>query len=272
VQVNYLGFPGTLGADYIDYLVADRQVIPNEEFPYYVEKVVHLPECYQANDARRIVAVRTPTREEAGLPPAGFVFCCFNNNYKITPVVFAVWMRLLHAVDGSVLWLFEDNAEAACNLRREAAARGVAPERLVFAPRIATDLHLARHRLADLFVDTVPYNAHTTASDALWAGLPLLTCTGATFPGRVAGSLLQAAGMPELITADLAAYEALALELAAKPQRLAALKAKLVQQRSTCSLFDTDRFRRHLEQAYLTMIERSRSGQPPCSFAVAPAS
>ncbi len=272
VQVNYLGFPGTLGADYIDYLIADRQVIPAGHLPFYDEQVVYLPECYQANDARRAIAGRSPSREEAGLPPTGFVFCCFNNNYKITPTMFAVWVRLLRAVDGSVLWLFEDNAEAARNLRGEAAARGVAPERLIFAPRIATDLHLARHRLADLFVDTLPYNAHTTASDALWAGLPVLTCTGDTFPGRVAGSLLRAAGLPELVTADLAAYEALALELATAPRRLAELKQKLARQRTTCSLFDTDRFRRHIEAALVAMVERSRRGEAPASFSVPPVS
>ena len=199
IQVNYLGFPGTIGVDYVDYIIADPIVIPPEHRPFYTEKVVHLPETYQVNDRKRRIAERTPTRGEVGLPEAGFVFCCFNNNYKITPTVFDVWMRLLGQVAGSVLWLLEDNPTAARNLRREAQARGIAPERLVFAPRVRLDEHLARHRLADLFLDTLPCNAHTTASDALWAGLPILTALGSAFPGRVAASLLYAAGLPELV-------------------------------------------------------------------------
>ena len=270
VQVNYLGFPGTLGTDYIDYLIADAHVIPPGEEPFYAERVVRLPDCYQANDRRRPIAAATPARAEAGLPETGFVFCCFNNNYKIVPAVFALWMRLLTRVEGSVLWLFEDNPAAARNLRREAARHGVAPERLVFAPRLPPDAHLARHRLADLFVDTLPYNAHTTASDALWAGLPVLTCTGTAFPGRVAGSLLRAAGLPELVTASLAEYEALALRLATTPSLLAGYRARLAAQRASCPLFDTDRFRRHIEAAYVEMVARQRRGEAPAAFAVAP--
>ena len=270
VQVNYLGFPGTLGADYIDYLIADVHVIPPGEEAFYTERVVRLPDCYQANDRRRPIAEVTPTRAEAGLPETGFVFCCFNNNYKIVPAVFALWMRLLARVEGSVLWLFEDNPAAARNLRREAARHGIAPERLVFAPRLPPDSHLARHRLADLFVDTLPYNAHTTASDALWAGLPVLTCMGSAFPGRVAGSLLRAAGLPELVTASLAEYEALALRLATTPSLLADYRARLAAQRASCPLFDTDRFRRHIEAAYVEMVARQRRGEPPADFDVAP--
>jgi len=269
VQVNWLGFPGTLGTDYIDYIVADRHVIPPGHDAYYAEKVVRLPDTYQPNDRQRRIAERAPGRAEVGLPGAGFVFCCFNNSYKVTPDVFDVWMSLLRRVDGSVLWLLENNHEAVRNLRGEAQRRGVAPERLVFAPRMHLDDHLARHRLADLFLDTLPYNAHTTASDALWAGLPLLTCTGSTFPGRVAGSLLHAVGLPELITHSLEDYGALALRLATSPGELAAVRAKLAANRATCPLFDTDRFRRHIESAYVTMWERYQRGAAPESFAVA---
>jgi predicted O-linked N-acetylglucosamine transferase (SPINDLY family) len=269
VQVNFLGYPGTLGAEYIDYIIADRFVIPPGEDAFYSERVVRLPDSYQVNDAKRRIAEGTPSRADAGLPETGFVFCCFNNNFKITPEIFDVWMRLLSQVDGSVLWLLEDTATAAANLRSEALRRGVDAERLVFAPRRAQDEHLARHRLADLFVDTLPYNAHTTASDALWAGLPLVTCMGSTFAGRVAGSLLHAAGLPELATRSLDEYETLALRLATTPPLLAAIRARLAEHRATCPQFDTDRFRRHLEAAYTTMLERHLAGLPPASFTVA---
>jgi len=268
IQVNYLGFPGTLGADYMDYILADRHVIPAEHEACYTEKVVYLPDTYQVNDSRRVIAERTPSRAEAGLPETGFVFCCFNNSYKITPAIIDRWMRLLNEVPGSVLWLLESNAAASRNLRREAEARGVAPERVVFASFMKPEDHLARHRLADLFLDTLPYNAHTTASDALWAGLPVLTCLGTTFPGRVAASLLNSVGLPELITHSLDEYESLALQLARNPERLAGLKAKLARNRGTYPLFDTDRFRRHIESAYTTMWERYQRGEPPRSFAV----
>ncbi|MEX2199725.1 MAG: tetratricopeptide repeat protein [Burkholderiales bacterium] len=258
VQVSYLGFPGTTGTDFIDYVLADRHVLPESERAAWSEKVVYLPECYQANDAGRVIADRTPSRAEAGLPSQGFVFCSFNNNYKITPQVFDAWMRLLRQVPASVLWVLEDNTGARRNLQREAEARGVEPQRLVFAPRVPHAEHLARHRLADLFLDTLPCNAHTGASDALWAGLPLLTCAGGTFAGRVAGSLLRAIGLPELVTRSLAEYEALALQLATNPARLSALRARLAANRMTAPLFDTDRFRRHLESAYLRMLEMRR--------------
>ena len=270
IQVSYLGFPGTLGAPYIDYILADPQVIPEGHHAFYTEKVVRLPDTYQVNDRKRVIAERVPTRAELGLPAAGFVFCCFNNNYKITPRTFDIWMRLLSGVPGSVLWLLEGNAAAVRNLRQEAQRRGVAPERLVFAPRMNLPEHLARHRQADLFVDTLPCNAHTTASDALWAGLPLLTCTGGTFAGRVSASLLHAAGLPELVTDSLDAYEARARELATASGELAAIRARLERNRSTCPLFDTERFRRHIESAYSTMWERWQRGMPPASFAVAP--
>jgi len=268
VQVNYLGFPGTIGADYIDYIIADRHVIPPGHEAYYTEQVVYLPDTYQVNDSKRKISDDTPARSEVKLPERGFVFCCFNNNYKITPDVFAVWMRLIRKVEGSVLWLLEDNAAAASNLRRAAQSHGVAPERIVFAQRLPLDRHLARHRLADLFLDTLPYNAHTTASDALWAGLPLLTCRGTTFPGRVASSLLNAVGLPELVTGDLQEYEARALQLAATPAMLDDLRAKLARNRTTQPLFDADRFRRHLEAAYVSMWNRYQRGDSPAGFAV----
>ncbi|MDP1716900.1 MAG: hypothetical protein Q8L40_02390, partial [Burkholderiales bacterium] len=218
----------------------------------------------------RGIAERTPARAECGLPETGFVFCCFNNNYKITPQTFEVWMRLLHQAKGSVLWLLEDNAVAARNLRHEAERRGVATQRLVFAPRMKLEEHLARHRLADLFLDTLPYNAHTTASDALWAGLPVLGCAGNAFAGRVTASLLNAVGLSELITRGLEEYEALAFKLATTPDMLAGIRAKLAAHRTTYPLFDTDRFRRHIEVAYVTMWERYQRGELPASFAVEP--
>lgn len=270
IQVNYLGFPGTLGADYIDYIVADLHLIPRDHDAFYVEKVVYLPDTYQVNDSKRSIAKRTPTRAEVKLPEAGFVFCCFNNNYKITPEVFDIWMRLLKKVAGSVLWLLEDNVAASRNLRREAEQRGVAPERVIFAAKIKLDEHLSRHRLADLFLDTLPCNAHTTASDALWAGLPVLTCMGGTFTGRVAASLLNAVGLPELITHSLENYERLALELATTPAVMLDIRAKLARNRMTHPLFNTDLFRRHIESAYVTMWDRYQHGEPPVSFAVRP--
>ena len=268
IQVSYLGYPGTLGTRSIDYLIADRFVIPAEREDAYAENIVCLPDSYQVNDARRSVSASVPARASAGLPDTGLVFCCFNNVYKITPDVFDIWMRLLQGVDGSVLWLMAGHPAATDNLRREAQRRGVAPERLIFADRTRPDDHLARHRLADLFLDTYYCNAHTTASDALWAGLPLLTCSGETFASRVAGSLLRAVGLPELITGSLPDYEALAFTLARDPEMLAALKQKLVANRAACSLFDTARTTRQVEAAYATMWERHRRGEAPTGFAV----
>ncbi|MHB8814748.1 MAG: O-linked N-acetylglucosamine transferase, SPINDLY family protein [Steroidobacteraceae bacterium] len=268
LQVNYLGYPGTMAAPFIDYLIADRHLIPQSERDFYTEKVVHLPDSYQVNDRRRRIIEQTSTRAEAGLPDEAFVFCCFNNNWKITGSVFDAWMRVLSSVPGSVLWLLEDNSWAAENLRRAAADRGVQSGRLVFAPRTASELHLPRHRLADLFLDTVPYNAHTTASDALWSGLPVLTCTGRTFAARVAASLLSAAGLSELITSSLQEYETLAIELARAPGRLAALRAKLTSDREALPLFDTPRFCRHLEAAYRRMWLRHLQGKAPEAFGV----
>ncbi|MBN9593892.1 MAG: tetratricopeptide repeat protein [Afipia sp.] len=269
VQVNYLGFPGTLGAPYMDYIVADPIVIPDAQRTFFTEKVVHLPHSYQANDNRRAMSDRVFSRSDFGLPQDGFVFCCFNNNYKITPQTFDGWMRILARVPGSVLWLIEDNALASNNLRKEAAARSIDPARLVFAARMEPDEHLARHRCADLFLDTLPYNAHTTASDALWAGLPLLTCAGGTFAGRVAASLLTNIGLPDLIASSQEDYERLAVAFATQPDRLNALRQKLDANRLTAPLFDTERFTRHLEQAYAAMHARRKAGQRPDHIVVA---
>ena len=268
VQVNYIGYPGSMAADYIDYVVADAHVISPEDERWYSEKVVYLPGSYQVNDSQRRIAPETPTRADQGLPEGVFVFCCFNNNYKINPPVFDVWMRLLTQVPGSVLWLLQDNALAATNLRAEAQRRGVDPQRLVFAPRAKMEDHLARHRLADLFLDTQPYNAHTTTSDALWAGLPVVTCKGKAFPARVAASLLHAVGMPELVTHKLQDYEALALSLATSPERLAQVRERLAANIPGAALFDTDLFRRRLESAYTTMWERAQRGEAPARIGV----
>jgi predicted O-linked N-acetylglucosamine transferase (SPINDLY family) len=269
VQVCYLGYPGTTGLETLDYVLADPIVLPAGQQAHYTERIVHLPESYQVNDDRRVIAASTPTRLELGLPPRGFVFCCFNNHYKITPTIFDVWMGLLQRVPDSVLWLLEDNGAAADNLRREAVSRGVNPERLVFAARVSADVHLARHRQANLFLDTLPYNAHTTTSDALWAGLPVLTCLGKVFPGRVAASLLHAVGLPELVVESLQQYTELAVELARNPSKLDELRARLERNRRTHPLFDTARFCRHLESAYTMMWQRYQDGLPVEGFAVA---
>jgi protein O-GlcNAc transferase len=269
LQASYMGYPGTLGADFIDYIIADRIVIPPEHQKFYSERIAYLPDSYFVTDASRPVADATPTRADAGLPESGFVFCSFNNSFKITPEIFGVWMRLLRAVDGSVLWLLRTNESCVENLRTEANTRGVAPDRLIFAPRIASAEHLARHRLADLFLDTIYYGAHTTATDALFVGLPVVTCLGSTFTGRVAASLLEAVGMPELIASSLAEYEALALDLARNPERLSALRAKLDANRVSSPLFDTTLFTQRMEAAYEIMWERHQRGAPPRTFSVA---
>ena len=262
IQVSYLGYPGTMGAEYMDYIIADKTVIPSERESDYTEKVVYLPHSFLVNDSTRKISERVFTRQEFGLPDSGFVYCCFNNSYKILPSTFDGWMRILKAVKGSVLWLREDNPTAARNLRQEAEARGVEPGRLLFAHSIPMDEHLARQRVADLFLDTLPYNAHTTASDALWAGLPLLTCMGRSFAGRVAASLLTAIDLPELITRTEGEYEALAIALALDPVRVAEIKRKLEMNRRTSPLFNTKLFTRDLESAYEAMYERYQADLP----------
>lgn len=269
LQVNYLGYPGTMGVDFVDYVIGDRTVTPLADQPYYSEKIVQLPHSYQPNDTKRQIAERAPTRAECELPEQAFVFCCFNNSYKITPDVFDVWMRLLSAVPNSVLWLLEVNNSVKDNLRREAQSRGIDPGRLVFAPKLTVSDHLARHCHADLFLDTLPYNAHTTTSDALWAGLPVITCVGKTFAGRVAASLLNAVGLPELVTSSLDEYAALALQLATDPLALAEIKRKLWLHRSTTPLFDIDRYARDLERAYIHMMDVLEAGGSPEPIVVA---
>jgi predicted O-linked N-acetylglucosamine transferase (SPINDLY family) len=262
IQVNYLGYPGTTGAEYIDYIIADPIIIPTESQQYYSEKIVYLPNSYQVNDRQRSMTDKVFTKDELGLPKDSFVFCCFNNNYKITPNTFDGWVRILKVVKGSVLWLLEDNPIAVLNLRKEAQVRGLDPNRLVFAKRANPPEHLARHRAADLFIDTLPYNAHTTASDALWAGLPVLTCMGESFASRVAASLLNAIELPELITTTQKQYEARAIELATNPEKLKAIKYKLERNRLTTALFDTPRFTKHIEAAYKQMYERYQDDLP----------
>jgi predicted O-linked N-acetylglucosamine transferase (SPINDLY family) len=271
LQVNYLGYPGTMGADFIDYVIVDPVVVPADEQPWFDEQLVHLPHSYQVNDSKRPVAAVRPTRAAAGLPDTGFVFCCFNSSYKLRPEFLAIWLRLLAAVPDSVLWLLEFAPAASDRLRRAAAAGGIDPMRLVFAPSVRFPDHLARQPLADLCLDTLPYGGHTTASDALWSGVPLVTCRGATFPGRVGASLLTALGLPELIAEGLADYEALALALARDPERLGALRRRLAAARDTAPLFDCARFTRDLERAYDAMMARHDAGLPPAAIRIEPA-
>jgi protein O-GlcNAc transferase len=269
VQVNFLGYPGTMGHGCMDYIIADPTIIPKDHFQYYTERVVWLPDIYQANDNKIAISERKP-RRECGLPDGTFVFCCFNNTYKITPAIFDVWMRLLTAVPDSVLWLIATNADAETNLRREAERRGVAAGRLIFAPKMPLPDHLARSSHADLFLDTMPYNAHTTGSDALRAGVPLLTCVGSTFASRVAASLVRAVGLGELATGSLQDYEATALKLARYPAYLRGLRERLARNRDSHPLFDTERFARHIEAAYTMMWQLRQKGEAPTAFVVDP--
>jgi predicted O-linked N-acetylglucosamine transferase (SPINDLY family) len=268
IQVNYLGFPATLGASYIDYILADDIVIPPGEEKFYDEQVVCLPGSYQVNDNKGRAIAAVPSRVEAGLPAKGFVFANFNNAYKLTPGVFAGWMRILKRAEGSVLWLLEARAPFAQNLAQQAKAQGVDPARIIYAPELPPQQHLARLTLADMFLDTLPYNAHTTASDALWAGVPLVTLRGTAFPGRVAASLLTAAGLPELVTETQADYEALAIKLASDSLALKALKDKLTANRDTCALFDTEKFARNIEAAYAQMWQHWLDGKKAEAFNV----
>jgi predicted O-linked N-acetylglucosamine transferase (SPINDLY family) len=261
IQVNYLGYPGTMGVDYMDYVIADPIVISESNVDSFSEKIVYLPNCYQVNDSKRKISDKQFSRSDFGLPEEGFVFCCFNNGYKIQPQTFQIWMRILQSVKGSVLWLFEDNATASANLRHEAERNGVDSSRLIFAPRLTLEEHLARHCLADLFLDTLPCNAHTTASDALWAGLPVLTCMGKSFAGKVAASLLNAIDLPELITYNEREYEAKAVHLATEAQVLNSLKSRLSSNKTTSSLFNIAQFTGHFEAALSKMYAVYQSGQ-----------
>jgi predicted O-linked N-acetylglucosamine transferase (SPINDLY family) len=268
IQVNYLGYPGTMVADYIDYIIADKTLISPELQSCYSEKVIYLPDSYQVNDRKRLISERQFTKQELGLPEGSFVFCCFNNNYKILPATFEGWIRILRAVEGSVLWLLQDNSWAVENLKKEAEKQGVAPDRLVFAERLPLPEHLARHRQADLFLDTFPYNAHTTTSDALWAGLPVLTLMGRSFASRVAASLLNAIGLPQLITFTQKEYEALAIELATNPKKLVDIKLKLARNRLNAPLFDTPLFTKNLEAAYIKVMEQYQADLQPDHMAI----
>lgn len=268
VQTTLPGYPGTMGASYIDYMVCDARVIPPDQRKHYREAIALMPHSYQPNDSKRVIADRVFSRAELSLPEAGFVFCCFNNTYKIMPALFDAWTRILQAVPGSILWLLNDNPHACANLQKEAAHRGIDPARLVFAPRIPQAEHLARHRAADLFLDTSPCNAHATASDALWAGLPLLTSPGSTFSSRVATSLLHAVGLPELVAPTLSAYEDMAIALAKDPARLEEFAQRLAANRLAAPLFDTRLYTRHLETAFTIMHQRKTAGLPPETFAV----
>lgn len=268
VQVGYLGYPGTIGGPCLDYLLADPVSVPPSDRQYYDEKIVYLPRNYLANNPRRKPPPRKLTRSEFGLPEQGFVYCCFNSHYKITPPMFDAWMRILGAVPGSLLWLLRDQPVTMANLRQAAEARGIAGSRLIFSERLDESLFLGRYQVADLFLDTLPYNAHSTASDALRSGLPLLTCQGHAFPGRVASSLLQTLGLEELVTRDLDAYVAQAVALGVDKARLSRLKARLAENLQTTRLFDPKALARNLETAYIQMYERFRKGLPAEGFTV----
>ena len=257
IQINYLGYIGTMGADFIDYILVDKYCVPEILQPCFVEKLVHLP-GYMVNDRQRTKAANPPSRSEVGLPENSFVFSCFNNNYKITPQIFSIWMRCLENVPGSVLWLLAGKESIEQNLRKEAQLRGIAPDRLVFAQRTDYANHIARQQLADLFLDTLPYNAGASASDALWSGLPVLTCQGRGFAGRMCSSLLHAVDLPELVVGSLDAYEALAIRLAGEPKLLSSFRKRLIDNRESARLFDSPRFCQYLEQEYITMCENLR--------------
>jgi protein O-GlcNAc transferase len=268
VQINYLGYPGTLGTDFIDYIVADQNLIPKNFQQFYTEKPIYLPHTYWPTDNTRIISRKVQTKGDMGLPNNGFVFCCFNNSYKISPTEFDIWMRLMAKVDGSVLWLLKSNKLVKENLKKEAEARGISGDRVIFAEKVENSEHLARHRLADLFLDTFNVNAHTTANDALWAGLPLVTKLGKGFAARVAGSILNAMGLPELVTETEQEYEALILKLATNPMKLAKIKEKLANNRFTQPLFNTELYTRHLENGYQQAYQNYFDGNLPQTIIV----
>jgi predicted O-linked N-acetylglucosamine transferase (SPINDLY family) len=270
ISVNFLGFPGTLGSGYMDYLIADKVVIPEDSMHFYDEKIVYLPNSYQPNDNKRVLPNKNYSRKFFNLPDDAFIFCCFNNNYKINPDIFDIWMRILKAVDKSILWLLEFNDSVSSNLKIEATRRGVNAERIVFSKKASLEEHISRHCFADLFLDTLPYNSHTTGSDALWAGLPVLTTLGSTFPGRVGASLLHAINLPELVTKSLVEYEILAIELANNPKKLYEIKEKLKNNRISAALFDSQLYTVNLESAYIEMYKNYVDNFFPKSFTVIP--
>jgi predicted O-linked N-acetylglucosamine transferase (SPINDLY family) len=268
IQINFLGYPGTLGSNSHDYIIADKTLILENSKSNYSEKIIYLPNCYMPQDSNRIASNKALSRTMFNLPENGFVFCCFNNSFKITPKEFDIWMGLLSLISGSVLWLLKANMQCETNLKTEANKRGVDPNRLIFADKLPVDEHLARHKLADLFLDTFNFNAHTTASDALSVGLPVLTKTGNGFAARVASSLLNSLEVPELITTSENEYESLALALASNPEKLASLKKKLSNKLNSAPLFDTKRYTKDLEKAYTLAYERHINGLPPTELKV----
>jgi predicted O-linked N-acetylglucosamine transferase (SPINDLY family) len=263
IQVNYLGYPGTMGAKFIDYIIADKILIPEELQKGYSEKIIYLPNSYQVNGKNRLISKKEFSKKELGLPENSFIYCSFNNNYKIQPRTFASWMRILKGVEGSILWLFKDNEWVVDNLKKELLRHGINDNRLIFAERMPLSEHLARHRCADLFLDTFPCNAHTTASDALWAGLPILTLTGHSFASRVAASLLNAIGLSNLIVNTEEEYESLAIELGNNPQKIDTIKKILEKNKFVFPLFDTIKFTRNIETAYIKIYERYQANKQP---------
>jgi predicted O-linked N-acetylglucosamine transferase (SPINDLY family) len=263
IQVSYLGYPGSMGADFIDYLIADSTLIPEENQKFYSEKIVYMPDCYQVSDNSRPHPATDISRAALGLPETGFVFCCFNNSYKITPREFDIWMRLLGQVEGSVLWLLQSNQWAEENLKQEAQTRGIDPGRIIFSSKCGYSEYLARLTKADLFLDTFNYNAGAVANDALWCGLPILTRQGQSYVARMVSSLLNAIDMPELITTTETDYEKLALDLATSPKKLKSLKAKLARNKDNTPLFNTEQFTSNIERAYAEMYNRHVNGEKP---------
>jgi predicted O-linked N-acetylglucosamine transferase (SPINDLY family) len=268
IQINYLAYPGTMGANFHDYIVADETLIPEDQKSNYSENIIYLPNCYMPQDRTRQISDKSITRQEYNLPEDSFVFCCFNNSFKITPKEFDIWMRLLSKIDGSVLWLLKANKSSEVNLKTEAKKRGIEPNRLIFADKMPVEEHLARQKLADLFLDTFNFNAHTTASDALWVGLPVLTKIGKGFAARVASSLLTSLEVPELITTSEKEYEALALSLATNPEKLCSIKKKLADKRTSAPLFDTETYTKNLEKAYTQAYERYTQGLSPIEIKI----
>jgi len=266
--VNFLGYPGTIGSDSHDYIVADKTIIPHEYQRFYNEKIIYLPNCYQPNDPTKKIAKIHTSRSDFGLPDNCFVFCCFNNSFKILPDIFQLWMDILKGVENSVLWLLVDNPMISQNLKIEALRHGVLENRLVFAQRVPLEIHLARHQFANLFLDTFPYNAHTTASDALWADLPVLTYSGKSFPSRVAASLLNSLGLNELITSSPEEYKYTAIDLALNPDKLSLIKNKLISNKTSFPLFNTRSYTRHFEIALQSIYSNFLSGSPPKNFEI----